>query len=616
MNIFPRIRQLARPYLRILVAGLVLLFVTSILDTAMIPILLTGLLFLIIGASNFAQSGLSLKLLKFDLGEMLTHMIGTTDRMSLLIGLSAISIAVILVKCISQSRQSCLMHRFGYQIGRDLRQKLFNHLLSLSPAQLENETTGGLLSRLTADVVILQQGLGPQVSEVVQAPVTITIALALMIKLSWQLTILVLCLSPLISCLIVVAGRRIRKLIALTQDGMATLNSHLAELLSNVHIIQSFTREPYESERTGVLNQQYFRAAMRSVFITETLGPGSEFLAITGMVIGLGVGGLSVVHGNMRPEDFVLFFFLAQRASSQFKALAQGNRVWQQINGAGARVFSLLDTTPAIRDAPDAKPLPRIAGGVTLDMVSFRYANGDQVLSDVDVEVAPGKVIAIVGPSGAGKTTLIKLLLRFYDPTAGRILVDGWDLRDVTLVSLREQLGIVPQESVLFNGTVRENIRYGKLDATDDEIAEAARSANALEFIERLPEGFDTVVGERGSKLSGGQRQRVAIARVMLKNPRILILDEATSALDSESEHLVQLALDHLMHERTTFVIAHRLSTVRHADRILVLDHGSVVEIGSHDELIAKKGLYSRLHEMQFRESPAAVRERHSGVME
>ncbi len=613
MSIYTRVRQLARPYLGTLIAGVLLIFFTTTLDTAVITALLTGLLFLIVGATAFSHSGFSLKLLNLDLGSELTRIMGTTDRGSLLLGFGLFTVGVVFLKCIAQSRQSYLMHRFGYQIGRDLRQKLFNHLMSLSPAQFESETTGGLLSRLTADVVILQQGLGPQAAEVVQAPVSIAIALGVMIALSWKLTLLVLCLTPVITGLIIIAGRQIRKLVAMTQEGLADLNSHLAELLSNVYVIQSFTREPFESEKTGQLNQQYFKRAMKSVFIMETLGPTSEFLALTGMVIGLGIGGWSVVHGTMGPGDFIWFFVLAQRASNQFKTLAQANRLMQQLNGAGERVFSLLDTTPAIRDAPDAGPLPRIAGAVTFEKMSFRYDHGEQVLSDVDVAVLPGEAIAIVGPSGAGKTTLIKLLLRFYDPTAGRILVDRYDLRDVTLVSLREQVGIVPQESVLFNGTISENIRYGKLDATDEEIAEAAHNANALEFIERLPEGFDTAVGERGSKLSGGQRQRVAIARVMLKNPRILILDEATSALDSESEHLVQQALDHLMSGRTSFIIAHRLSTVQHADRIMVLDHGSVVEIGNHDELLAKKGLYSRLYQMQFRNPPAG---RSSGVAE
>jgi subfamily B ATP-binding cassette protein MsbA len=336
----------------------------------------------------------------------------------------------------------------------------------------------------------------------------------------------------------------------------------------------------------------------------EVLAPATEFLAMVGMILGLSIGGVQVLRGNMTPEAFILFFALAQRATTQFKRLAQLNRMLQQTSGAGERIFSLLDTVPIIRDAPHARPLPIVRGSVAFDRLSFRYGVGGEVLSGVSFAASPGEVIAIVGPSGAGKSTLVQLLLRFYDPTGGRILVDNRDLRDVTLNSLREQIGIVPQECVLFSGTIRENVRYGKLDASEEEIIAAASAANALEFIERLPEGLDTPVGERGSKLSGGQRQRVAIARVLLKNPRILILDEATSALDSESEHLVRLALDHLMSGRTTFVIAHRLSTVQHADRILVLDRGAVVEIGSHEELLGMRGLYSRLYEMQFRPSP------------
>lgn len=600
-----RLHEVARPYYGSLAAGLALLFVTTFLDTAVISVLLTTLLCLVIGPRSFAGTGFSVRVLGHDVGREMMGLVGSGDRATLLIVLSAVSMLVVFVKCAFQARQGYLMQKFGFLIARDLRQKLFNHLLSLSPAQFERESTGGLLSRLTGDVVVLQQSIGPQISEVIQSPLTITIALSLMFALNWKLTIVVLCLTPLITGLIVMAGRKIKKLITLTQDRLAELNGYLAELLSSVHVIQSFTREPFEAEQARKLNEQYYRDSIRSITIMEILTPGTEFLGMVGMLLGLGIGGIQVLHGAMPPEAFILFFALGQRASNQFKRLAQLNRMIQQTSGAGARIFSLLDTVPVIRDAPHAVPLPQVQGGVAFEGLSFHYSGGEEVLSGVNFAASQGEVIAIVGPSGAGKTTIVKLLLRFYDPTSGRILIDGWDLRDVTLNSLRRQVGVVPQESVLFNGTIRDNILYGRLDASEAEVVEAARAANALEFIERLPDGFDAIVGERGSRLSGGQRQRVAIARVLLKNPRIIILDEATSALDSESENLVRRAFDQLMRGRTTFVIAHRLSTVQHASRILVIDGGSIVEVGSHQELLARRGLYSRLYEMQFRTTPA-----------
>jgi len=604
MSTLGRLSRIARPYYGVLVSGLALLMVTTILDTAVISVLLTTLLFLVVGPRALPGAGFSLRIMNLDLGAEIIRLFGSGDRVSLLIALSSISLAVVFVKCACQARQGYLLQKFGFLIARDLRRKLFSHLLSLSPAQFEREGTGGLLSRLTGDVVVLQQSIGSQVSDVVQAPLAISIALSLMLALNWKLTLIVMCLTPLVTALIVMAGRMIRKLVTLAQDRLAELNSYLAELLANVHVIQSFTREPFETEQAARLNQRYYSDSMRSVLIMEVLAPGTEFLATVAMIVGLSMGGFQVLRGNMTPEAFILFFVLAQRATTQFKRLAQLNRMIQQTSGAGERIFSLLDTAPIIRDAPHAQPLPTVEGGVRFDRLSFRYGAGGEVLSGVNFTASPGEVIAIVGPSGAGKSTLVRLMLRFYDPTEGRILVDDRDLRHVTLSSLREQIGIVPQECVLFSGTVRDNIRYGKLDASEEEVIAAASAANALEFIERLQEGFDSQVGERGSRLSGGQRQRVAIARVLLKNPRILILDEATSALDSESEHLVRLALEHLMQGRTTFVIAHRLSTVRHAGRILVLDRGSVAETGSHEELLGMRGLYSRLYEMQFRTSP------------
>jgi ATP-binding cassette, subfamily B, bacterial MsbA len=399
-------------------------------------------------------------------------------------------------------------------------------------------------------------------------------------------------------------GRRIRLASTAVQDELAETANVLEETLSGIRIVKSFAREPYEIGRFNTRVMGTYRAAMHRAKIQAVLAPIIGFMAFASIVITLWIGSYQVIAGTLTAGGLVAYLVYTMMVATPIASLAGLYGQFLAAIGATERLLDLLDTEPAIQQLPHAAPLPHVVGEVTFAGVSFQYGRGLPILHDVSFTARPGQIIALVGPSGAGKSTLVNLIPRFYDPIAGTILVDGQDIRTVQLPSLRQQIGIVPQETLLFSDTVRENIRYGRLEATAVEIEAAARAANAHDFIlQDLPDGYNTVVGERGIKLSGGQRQRIAIARALLKDPRILILDEATSSLDSESERLVQEALDRLMAGRTSFVIAHRLSTVINADWVLVLDKGEIVEQGTHTTLLANPvGLYARLYAMQFAE--------------
>lgn len=518
-----------------------------------------------------------------------------------MLNLVVISILVVfLVRGFATYGQTYTMSYIGQRVIIDIREAMFKHLQRLDQAYYDRRKTGVIMSNLTNDVAALQSAIVDNLVSFITEGVTLIGSLVSMLYLDWKLTLVTLVIVPVVLGIINIFGKRLRIAGHDVQGRIADITSLLQETISGARVVRSFAREGYEVQRFERENQRNFRAVMRATKLTSLLSPLVEFSAAIAVTVILWYGGYSVVTGAITAGSLIAFLIYAINLSNPVKRLSQVYGNIQKAMAAGDRVFAILDTKPEVVEKPNAIVLPEVDGRVRFDHVSFSYDGEKKALDDFSLDVPAGRVVAIVGPSGAGKTTIANLLPRFYDATEGAITVDGIDVRDVTFQSLREQIGVVPQETMLFNATIKDNILYGRLDGTDEEVYAAAKAANALEFIERLPEGMDTLVGERGSSLSGGQRQRIAIARAILKNPKILILDEATSALDTESEKLVQEALERLMQGRTAFVIAHRLSTIKNADQIVVLREGKLVESGTHDELLAAGGLYQHLYSVQF----------------
>ncbi|MEN6412074.1 MAG: lipid A export permease/ATP-binding protein MsbA [Veillonellales bacterium] len=525
-----------------------------------------------------------------------------TAKDMLMLNSIAIGIIVVyLLRGIFFYGQTYLMSFVGQKVVIDIREAIYRHLQKLSLSYYEKRQTGAIMSYITNDVAALQGALVDSMIEMVTEAMTLLGSMGAMVYIHWKLSLLTCITLPLVAHTINIFGKKLRKASSLMQSKAADITSVLQESISAVRVIKSFVREDYEIERFNQENYFNFRAQMKTAQLMATLTPVIEFLAAIGVTVIIWYGGREVINGNLTAGSLIAFLIYAVNISNPIKRLSRVYGNIQRALAAAERVFSVLDTEPEIQDIAGAVKLPSIQGHVVFHDVDFEYKSGEPVLSRVNLEAKPGQMVAIVGPSGAGKTTIVNLIPRFYDPTGGKVSIDGFDIKQVTVDSLREQIGIVPQETILFNGSIYENILYGRLDASREDIIAAAKAANAHSFIEDLPEGYDTQIGERGSKLSGGQRQRIAIARAILKNPRVLILDEATSALDTESEQLVQEALDKLMIGRTSFVIAHRLSTVQRADMILVMQQGRISERGTHDELLALGGLYHKLYKVQFR---------------
>lgn len=519
--------------------------------------------------------------------------------------IAASIIAIFVVRGLFWYGQNYLMSYVGQSVIIDIRAAVFKKLQRLSVSFYDKNKTGTIMSYVTNDVNALQSAMVENTIEMITEGFILIGSVVAMIYLDWRLTLFTVCTFPVVLWFMEFFGKKIRKTGGRIQECTADITSVLQESVASARVIKSFVREDYEVDRFDVENRANFRANMKNAQLMATLTPVVELVAAIGVTMIIWYGGNNVINGTITAGSLVAFLTYAVNISNPIKRLTRVIGNIQKALAAAQRVFMIIDMPEEIAESRDAKQLPEVSGKVEFQNISFAYDDKGNVITDLSFSVKPGEVIAIVGPSGAGKSTIANLLPRFYDVNKGDIKIDGHSVREVTLDSLREQVGIVPQETMLFNGSVYNNILYGRLDATKEEIEAAAKAANAHDFIMQLTDGYETKLGDRGVNLSGGQRQRIAIARAILKNPRILILDEATSALDTESERVVQEALDRLMVGRTSFVIAHRLSTVKNADKILVLEKGNLVESGTHDELLALDGLYAHLYKIQYRNKEA-----------
>ena len=519
--------------------------------------------------------------------------------------IAASIIAIFIVRGLFWYGQNYLMSYVGQSVIIDIRAAVFKKLQRLSVSFYDKNKTGTIMSYVTNDVNALQSAMVENTIEMITEGFILIGSVVAMIYLDWRLTLFTVCTFPVVLWFMEFFGKKIRKTGGRIQECTADITSVLQESVASARVIKSFVMEDYEVDRFDVENKANFRANMKNAQLMATLTPVVELVAAIGVTMIIWYGGNNVINGTITAGSLVAFLTYAVNISNPIKRLTRVIGNIQKALAAAQRVFMIIDMPEEIAESRDAKQLPEVSGKVEFQNVSFAYNDKGNVITDLSFSVKPGEVIAIVGPSGAGKSTIANLLPRFYDVNKGDIKIDGHSVREVTLDSLREQVGIVPQETMLFNGSVYNNILYGRLDATKEEIEAAAKAANAHDFIMQLTDGYETKLGDRGVNLSGGQRQRIAIARAILKNPRILILDEATSALDTESERVVQEALDRLMVGRTSFVIAHRLSTVKNADKILVLEKGNLVESGTHDELLALDGLYAHLYKIQYRNKEA-----------
>ncbi len=528
------------------------------------------------------------------------------DKKEVLLRICFIIVLAFFLKNVFGYLQGNFMAYVEFASMKDLRDQAYKHLHKLPMSYFKKERVGNLISRFTNDVTIVQASISATFSNLIKEPLSIIVFLFIAVSISWQLTLFAFLILPFSMAIIAWIGLKLRKQTSKLQSKLADITSILQETISGVKVVKAFGMEEYENKRFMNETRSFFKLVLRIVFARNASSPLTEFLSVVVGAFIIYYGGLLVLEENsITASQFLGFLFAIFQLMPPIKELSSVNNRIQEASAAADRIFEILDTHPTIKDSDNPFNLNKFESNIEFRNVYFKYEDSeDWVLNDISFIANKGEIIAFVGPSGGGKSTLVDLIPRFYDPASGSILIDGVDIKNFSIQSLRAKMGIVTQETFLFNTTIKENIAYGLSNCPLEKIIEAAKTANAHDFIMEMPEAYDTIIGERGIKLSGGQRQRLTIARALLKNPEIMIFDEATSALDNESEILVQEAIERLMKNRTTFVIAHRLSTIRNANKIIVIDRGKIVQVGKHEELILQEGkLYKKFYEMQFREN-------------
>ncbi|MBN1354657.1 ABC transporter ATP-binding protein [bacterium] len=570
-HIFTRIVGYIRPYSRQLILGILASVVTGIFGFS--PAIMLKYLF---------------------------DLIIPTGKLEYLYSFCVLIVGIYLIKGFTQYAQSYLMDRVGQHVIFDIRSQVFDHLLSLSLGYYQKRKSGELISMIISDVSLMELAVSRVMGQLVLKSFALFPPLIAVFYISWKLAFLALIGLPVLLYPIVKFAQRLRRVSTKGQEQMANLTSTMSESFYGMQVIKAYNMEDFKRKRFGVFNREYYKELLKAARVNALSTPLMELIGALSAAIIFAFGLRMVIYGTLSQGNLLAFLASLFIMYNPVKVLSKLNYDIQRALAGAERVFSVLDSTNPIREKPDPVMLEHVTGKISFEGVSFEYNEGEPVLQQINLDIMPGETLALVGVSGVGKSTMVSLIPRFYDPTDGKITIDGLDLRVLSLTSLRDNIGMVTQETILFNDTIYNNITYGRSDFNSEQIEKACRAAYSYDFIQEMPNGLETVIGERGTSLSGGQRQRLAITRALLKNPPILILDEATSSLDAESEALIQKALNTLIRNRTTIIIAHRLSTVRNASRIAVMHHGQIVELGTHEELFNRSGAYRNLYDLQF----------------